>query len=141
MPKILYFVTEDWFFVSHFLPMAQAAQSCGYRVVLATRVREEGERLKASDISLIPVESKRGNFSPLAAVRDFVELFSIVRAERPDVVHCISLRPVVIGGLAAKLAGSASLVLAPTGLGHLWIERSIGSMTPHERQKTEVIKA
>ena len=24
MPKILYLVTEDWFFVSHFLPMAQA---------------------------------------------------------------------------------------------------------------------
>ena len=29
MPKILYLVTEDWFFVSHFLPMAQAARECG----------------------------------------------------------------------------------------------------------------
>ena len=39
MPKILYLVTEDWFFVSHFLPMAQAARDCGLQVAVATRVR------------------------------------------------------------------------------------------------------
>jgi len=47
MPKILYLVTEDWFFVSHFLPMAQAARDCGLQVAVATRVRADGERLKA----------------------------------------------------------------------------------------------
>ena len=40
MPKILYLVTEDWFFVSHFLPMAQAARDCGLQVAVATRVRD-----------------------------------------------------------------------------------------------------
>src|SRR5262249_6546834 len=45
----------------------------------------------------------------------------LIRAERPDIVHCIALRPVLLGGLAAKIAGAPGLVLAPTGLGHLWI--------------------
>ena len=125
MPKILFLVTEDWFFASHFLPMAQAAQDCGYQVAVATRVREDGERLKAHGISVIPIESKRGSFSPLVVVRDFVQLLAILRAERPDVVHCISLRTIVIGGLAAKLAGARNLVLAPTGLGHLWLDRGL----------------
>ena len=125
MPKILFLVTEDWFFASHFLPMAQAARDCGYQVAVATRVREDGERLKANGISVIPIESKRGSFSPLVVVRDFVQLLAILRAERPDVVHCISLRPIVIGGLAAKLAGARNLVLAPTGLGHLWLDRGL----------------
>jgi glycosyltransferase involved in cell wall biosynthesis len=49
----------------------------------------------------------------------------IVREQRADIVHCISLRPVVIGGVAAKLARTGALVVAPTGLGHLWIERGI----------------
>jgi glycosyltransferase involved in cell wall biosynthesis len=43
-----------------------------------------------------------------------------VREERPDIVHCIALRMVVLGGLAARLGGVRRLVLAPTGLGHLW---------------------
>jgi glycosyltransferase involved in cell wall biosynthesis len=124
-PKILYLVTEDWFFVSHFLPMAQAARDCGLQVVVATRVREDGERLKAEGFAVIAIESRRGSFSPLRSLRDFIQAVKIVRAERADIVHCIALRPVVIGGIAAKLAGSGALVLAPTGLGHLWIERGI----------------
>ena len=125
MPKILYLVTEDWFFVSHFLPMAQAARDCGLQVVVATRVRADGERLKAEGFSVIAIESRRGSFSPLRSLRDFIQALKIVREERADIVHCIALRPVVIGGVAAKLAGTGALVVAPTGLGHLWIERGI----------------
>src|ERR1700719_2500966 len=125
MPKILYLVTEDWFFVSHFLPMAQAARDCGLQVAVATRVREDGERLKAEGFSVIAIESQRGSFSPSRSLRDFIQALKIVREAHADIVHCIALRPVVIGGVAAELAGAGALVLAPTGLGHLWIERSI----------------
>src|ERR1700693_2002650 len=123
MPKILYLVTEDWFFVSHFLPMAQAARDCGLQVAVATRVRADGERLKAEGFSLIAIGRRRGSFSPWRSLRDFFQALKIVRAERADIVHCIALRPVVIGGLAARLAGTGALVFAPTGFGHLWIER------------------
>jgi glycosyltransferase involved in cell wall biosynthesis len=123
MAKILYLITEDWFFVSHFLPMAQAAREYGFDVTVATRVRADGERIKAEGFSLIPIESERGSVSLVRSLRDFSQLFRIVRRERADIVHCIALRPVVIGGVAAKFAGSGVLVLAPTGLGHLWIER------------------
>ena len=125
MPKLLYLITEDWFFVSHFLPMAQAARECGYQVAVATRVRDAGELIKANGIAVIPVESRRGSFSPLVALRDFIQLFSIVRAERPDIVHCIALRPIMIGGLAARLAGTKALILAPTGLGYLWLKPGV----------------
>src|SRR4029077_2182427 len=125
MPKILYLVTEDWFFVSHFLPMAQAARDCGLQVVVATRVRADGERLKGEGLSVIAIEGRRGSFSPWRSLRDFFQAFKIVRAERADIVHCIALRPVVIGGVAAQLAGNKARVLAPTGLGHLWIDRGV----------------
>jgi glycosyltransferase involved in cell wall biosynthesis len=127
MPKLLYLVTEDWFFVSHFLPMAQAAQECGFDVVVATRIREDGERLAAAGLRVTATESRRGSVSLAGIARDFIQSYRIVRAERPDVVHCIALRPVVAGGLAAKLAGVNALVLAPTGLGHLWIEHGLAA--------------
>ena len=83
MPKILYLVTEDWFFVSHFLPMAQAARDCGLQVAVATRVRADGERLKAEGFSVIATESKRGSFNPLRSLRDFLQVWKIVRNNAP----------------------------------------------------------
>jgi len=127
MPKILYLVTEDWFFVSHFLPMAQAARECGFEVVVATHLGADGERLAAEGLRVVAVSGERGTLSPVRGVRDFMQALRIVRAERADIVHCIALRPVVIGGLAARLAGARKIILAPTGLGHLWLERGLAA--------------
>ena len=36
--RLLYVVSEDWYFLSHRLPMARAARDSGYEVHVATRV-------------------------------------------------------------------------------------------------------
>ncbi len=122
MPKLLYLITEDWFFVSHFLPMARAARAAGFQVVVATRVRDHADRITAEGCRVVPLENERRSFGPFAALAAFARMVRIVREERPDIVHCIALRMVVLGGLAARFAGVERLVLAPTGLGHLWID-------------------
>ena len=125
MAKILYLVTEDWFFASHFLPMARAAREAGFDIIVAARVRNHADRLKAEGLRVIPLESERKNLGALEGLRSIMRIYGIVRAERPDIVHCIALRPIVLGGLAARAAGAGALVLAPTGLGQLWIERGL----------------
>lgn len=123
MPKLLFFVTEDWFFVSHFLPMARAAREAGFDVAVAARVREGGARLEAEGLKVIPLDAERGSLGLFEGVRNLARAIKIVRGERPDVVHCIALRSIVVGGAAAKFASDAALVLAPTGLGQLWVEQ------------------
>jgi glycosyltransferase involved in cell wall biosynthesis len=120
MPKILYLITEDWFFTSHFMPMARTARDLGFDVAVASQLSDKAERLAAERFRLIPLNSRRGSSGLTEALRSIVRTYRIVRAEKPDLVHCIALRPVVLGGLAAKLAGARRLVLAPTGLGYLW---------------------
>jgi glycosyltransferase involved in cell wall biosynthesis len=120
MPKLLYLVTEDWFFVSHFLPMARTAKAAGFEVVVATRVRDQAERITAEGFRVVVLENERRSFGPFEAMRGFSRMARIVRRERPDIVHCIALRMVVLGGLAARVGGAKRLVLAPTGLGHVW---------------------
>jgi len=120
MPKLLYLITEDWFFVSHFLPMARTAQAAGFEVVVATRVRDHGAQIAAAGCRVVRLESERRSFGPWEALRGFFRIARIVRGEQPDIVHCIALRMVVLGGLAARIAGVKRLVLAPTGLGHVW---------------------
>jgi glycosyltransferase involved in cell wall biosynthesis len=127
MPKLLYLITEEWFFVSHFLPMARAARDVGFDVVVATRVSGQGERIGAEGFRLIAVDQTRNSLGPFEAFRTIAQTFRIVRAERPDIVHCIALRSIVLGGIAARLAGVQRLVLAPTGLGHLWTATGIAA--------------
>jgi glycosyltransferase involved in cell wall biosynthesis len=122
MAKLLFFHSEDWAFCRHFLPMARAAPAAGFEVAVAVRVRHDADRLAAAGCRVIPLEAERRSFGPIEIIRAILRMTRIVRTERPDVVHCIAVRTVVLGGLAARLAGAPRLVLAPTGLGHLWIE-------------------
>ncbi len=120
--KLLYLVTEDWFFCSHFLPMARGAKAAGFDVSVATRVGEHGAAIEAEGFRLLPFASDRRSLSPLRTSQTFAQALELLRAEKPDIVHCIALPMVVLGGMAARFAGIPAIVLAPTGLGHLWIE-------------------
>src|SRR5258708_36533526 len=98
MPKLLYLITEDWFFVSHFLPMARTAQAAGFEVVVATRVRDHAERIAAEGCRVVVLENERRSFGPFEALRGFLRMSRIVREARPDIGHCIALLMVVLVG-------------------------------------------
>ena len=123
--KLIYLVTEDWYFWSHRLPMARAARDAGFDVSVATRVGQHGERIRAEGFGLHALRWRRGSVNPmsqLAAVREIARLY---RRERPDIVHHVSMKPVVLGGLAARWAGVPAVVNALTGLGTVFIANGV----------------
>lgn len=123
--RLLFVVTEDWFFVSHFLSVAVAARAAGFDVAVTVRVRDEAlrRRIEAAGVRVIPSTHERGHFGPLAMLghaRAFARLF---RAERPDIVHLVSVRLIVLGGFGALMAGVPRRVQAVTGLGLMGASR------------------
>ncbi|HEY2229707.1 MAG TPA: glycosyltransferase family 4 protein [Xanthobacteraceae bacterium] len=125
MPKILYFVAEDWAFVSHFRPMAQAARACGLDVVVATRVHQHGAAIVGEGYRLVALESRRGTLNPVALLKSILEMARVIRGEQPTIVHCVSLPMAVLGGLAARATGRRHIVLSLTGLGYVWVENGV----------------
>lgn len=117
--KILFVVTEDWFFASHFLPMARAAREMDCEVVVVARERLHRKPIEATGARLIALEAERGSLSPMALWRDIKALRQILAREAPDLVHCIALRSIALGGIAARLDGIDRRVYALTGLGFL----------------------
>ena len=120
-PKILFVVTEDWYFVSHRLPLAIAAAKMGYSVAVAARVSKHADLIRKSGIRLIPFELSRRVGNPLL---EFLALIRLYRREKPDVVHHVALKPVLLGSLAVWFAGLPAQVNAVTGLGWLFISKS-----------------
>ncbi len=117
---LLFLAAEDFFFVSHRMTLARAARDAGYRVVVATRVVAHGAAIEAEGFRVIPVRMRRGLRNPLADLAAVIELFGIYRRERPDLVHHLSLKAVLLGSIAARLARLPALVNALTGLGILF---------------------
>lgn len=118
--KLLFFVTEDYYFVSHRLPLAQAALAAGYEVSVVTRVRQSGDPIRRAGIRLIAFENARSSLNPFAELRTLWRLIGVYRRERPDLVHHVAMKPVLYGTIAARLAGRPSIVNAVAGMGWLF---------------------
>lgn len=114
---IVFIVTEDWFFVSHFLPMARAARELGLRVTVVARVRDHAPAIEAVGARVVALESERRSLNPLAVLRTSRALRRILDKERPDILHCIALRSIILSGFASPRRVPA--VYAFTGLGFL----------------------
>jgi glycosyltransferase involved in cell wall biosynthesis len=121
-PKLIFLVTEDWYFWSHRLPVARAARDHGYDVVVATRVRDHASRIRGEGFRLAALPWRRRGDGPLGAARALAAIAALYRRERPDIVHHVALKPVLFGGLAVRLAfplgsGRPEVVSAVAGLG------------------------
>ena len=120
MRTLVFLLTEDWFFASHFHTRALAAQKAGWRVVLVARESEAGAKIRESGIEFIPVKFIRRRLNPFAELAFLLRLARLYRKLKPDVVHHIALKPIILGGIAARLAGAKTIVNAPVGLGFVF---------------------
>ncbi len=119
-PRLLFVVNVSFSFIHNRLVLAQAAQAVGYDVHVATRVyrAEDSERIQKAGIQLHPIEIGRGDSGFFYDLRSLWHLRRLYRRLQPDLVHHLAMKPIVFGGLVARLSGVRSVVQAFTGLGY-----------------------
>ncbi len=117
--KILYLVSEDWYFISHRLPMARAAKAAGYEVHVATRVADHGGQIESEGFVLHPVEWRRGSMNLFRFLATVTQVRRLYRRLRPDLVHHVALVSTVVGSVAA-LGLSMARLNAFAGLGYVF---------------------
>lgn len=121
-PRLLYLITEDWYFWSHRLDLARAAREAGYDVIVATRVTDHGERIRGEGFQLEPLEMVRRSRNPFREVIAVAELVRLYRRVKPDVVHHVAMKPILYGSLAAWLTRVPSVINAFAGLGYAFMD-------------------
>lgn len=124
-PKVLYFVTEDWYFVSHRLLLAKAARDSGYDVCVVTNVNDHGENITNAGLNLFPINLSRSSVNLFKELSVICRLISIYKSEKPDIVHHVALKPVLYGTIAAFFSKVPFVVNALAGLGSLFSSQSI----------------
>ena len=117
--RILFFVTEDWYFCSHRLPLARAAQDAGLDVVVMTHVDKNG-RIEEEGFRLIPLTLKRNGGNLVREMLSMLSLLSVYRREKPAIVHHVAMKPIIYGTIAARLMRVPVIVNAFGGLGYVF---------------------
>jgi glycosyltransferase involved in cell wall biosynthesis len=116
-PKILIVVNVDWFFLSHRLPVALAARERGARVVIAAADTGRTAAIRKCGFEFIPIPFSRKGRNPAAELGTLYRLVRAYRQTRPDLVHHVTIKPVIYGSIAARIAGPRAVINAVTGLG------------------------
>ncbi|WP_342362201.1 glycosyltransferase [Terrarubrum flagellatum] len=119
--NLLYVVTEDWFFRSHFVPMAEAARAAGFKIWIACRWGEARADLESRGFRLLPLDGDRKKVSLGSALAEFAAIRRAIRDHDMDIVHFIALRPILIGFALALTEWRHRSVYALTGRGWLGI--------------------
>ena len=123
-PRLLFLITEDWYFWSHRLDLARASAQAGFDVSIASRVTAHGERIQHEGFQLLPISLFRRGRNPFVELAAVLELVRLYRRERPAIVHHVALKPILYGSLAAWISGVPVVVNAFAGLGYAFTDET-----------------
>lgn len=122
--RLLMVVNSLSFLVSHRLPIAIAARKAGYDVHVAGPDTGEFDRIQSHGVTAHPIDLSRSSSSPLEELRSLNGLRCLYSRLRPDIVHHVTIKPVLYGTLVARLAKIAAVVNAIPGLGFVFADGS-----------------
>ena len=119
--KIILFANTDWYLYNFRLTLAQALRKKGHAVVLLSPPGEYGPRLVQAGFRWISFPLSRRGMNPFSELITLWRLARLYSRERPDLVHHFTVKCVLYGSLAAKMAGVKGVVNAIIGLGYVFI--------------------
>lgn len=119
--RLLVVVNSAEFFLSHRLRVALEARKGGFEVHIATPPGQATGGITAAGFIHHEFALSRSGRSMFAELDSLVTLCRLFRKLRPDIVHLVTIKPVLYGGIAAQLTGVPSVVAAVSGLGFVFL--------------------
>jgi len=121
--KLLFIVNVDQFFISHRLPIALKAMEMGFEVHLLCTITDRAEYLESFGLIVHPFLFSRSGMNILGELLCVINLYKQVKYINPEIVHLVTIKAVLYGGIVARLIKVPGVVSAISGLGFLFVER------------------
>ncbi|VFR20701.1 Lipid carrier : UDP-N-acetylgalactosaminyltransferase / Alpha-1,3-N-acetylgalactosamine transferase PglA; Putative glycosyltransferase [plant metagenome] len=124
--KLMFIVNNPAFFLSHRLPLALAAQADGFDVHVATMDGDTVPIIRGHGMMHHVIPMSRSGRNPVRELGTVWALYRLLRRVQPRVVHLVTIKPVLYGGIAARLAKVHGMVAAISGLGFVFMRKPGG---------------
>ncbi len=126
MAKLFIVVNNPAFFLSHRLSIALAAKQAGHDVHIVTMAGESVKKILAAGLKHHVLPMSRSGTNPIQELKTIYFLYRLFRQEQADLVHLVTIKPVLYGGIAARLAKVKAVVYAISGLGFIFTRQRAG---------------
>ena len=138
MPRsLLFIVNTPEFFMSHRLPIALAALEAGFSVHVATGPGGAPgcQEIVNKGLSHYVIPLSRSGHNPFTELRSLWVIFQLMRTIKPNVLHLVTIKPVLYGGLLARIGKVPAVVVAISGLGSIFASHNRSSFWLREAIK------
>lgn len=113
----------DKYFLTHRLPLALDAVKAGFTVTVAAMESNYAGKIQEAGFEFIPLPISRRGTALINELRGVNFLRQLYLSQKPDIIHQITLKPVLYGSLAARLAGNIPVLNSVTGLGVVFADK------------------
>ena len=124
--RLLFVANVDWFFISHRLIIAEKAMLNGFDVFVACQNTGRSDEIIEKGINFIDLNISRSGTNPLLELSALISIYKIYNNLKPDIVHHVTLKPIIYGSLISKLTNIKTVVNAVSGLGYTFTKNRGG---------------
>lgn len=125
MKKLCYFINSDWYFELHWIERAIASKNAGYEIHVISHFIDDriSTKFKALGFICHNIRIAAQSFNVLIFFRSFYQARNLIKRINPDILHCITIKPCLMGGFIAKSAHK-DIILSFVGLGRIFSANS-----------------
>jgi len=129
LKKLIFLINDLNFFYTHRFQIAESAMKKKFEVLIA--YGELGganiEIFNKKGLRTILIPIKRGSLNILSDIVSCYHIWCLFRQEKPDIVHLVTIKPYLYGGIIARITRVPSVVSAISGFGSLFIHNDLKS--------------
>lgn len=125
--RLLFVINDAAFFISHRLPLAVAARENGFEVHVATPEAIVSEKIKEEGFIFHAIPLSRSGKNLLMELKSVFALYRLMQKIKPDLVHLVTIKPILYGGLMARVLKVPAVVAAVSGLGYAFTSHTARS--------------
>ena len=116
MKKVFMFVNVDWFFLSHRLPIAKAAQKNNIDMTVYAEFTKAQHQKQNKGFSLLDSPLKRSSRSILHFFLELLKVYKVIYKGKPNIIHAVTIKPILVLGIIARIT-STPFIGSVSGLG------------------------
>lgn len=121
MTRLLLSSNTDWYLYNFRLSLAKYLRECGIEVILISPPGEYVNKLHEHGFRWIRWDLGRQSVAPWRELASLRQVYTIYQQDRPDIVHHHTVKPVLYGTLAARMAGVPAVINSITGRGYIFL--------------------
>ena len=114
--RILFIISEDWYFYTHRFYLAKSAIKSGYSVALLSNFTSHRSEIENAGIEVFDWSLKRSSKNIIKELNSLINIVQVIKEFKPDLVFAVAIKPVLYSSIACILTDVKPRIFTLAGL-------------------------